>query len=57
MWNVHCHSDLVKTINEGRYTAVTARAFIEMQGGLPVTIDGKVVGAIGASFATPEHGV
>jgi glc operon protein GlcG len=25
-----------------------------MQGALPVVIDGEVIGAIGASFATPE---
>jgi glc operon protein GlcG len=27
-----------------------------MQGGLPVVVDGEVIGAIGASFATPEEG-
>jgi glc operon protein GlcG len=26
-----------------------------MQGGLPVVVDGQVVGGIGASFDTPEH--
>jgi glc operon protein GlcG len=33
---------------------MTARGFIEMQGGLPV-VDGEVIGAIGASFATPAE--
>jgi glc operon protein GlcG len=45
---------LEDAINQGRYTAVTARGFIEMQGGLPVIVDGEVIGGIGASFATPE---
>ncbi|MFZ2109998.1 MAG: heme-binding protein [Roseiarcus sp.] len=26
-----------------------------MQGGLPVVVDDQVIGAIGASFDTPEH--
>ena len=28
-----------------------------MQGGLPIVVDNDVVGAIGASFDTPEHDV
>ena len=28
-----------------------------MQGALPVVVDGEVIGAIGASFDTPEHDV
>ena len=46
---------LEQAINQGRYAAITARGFIEMQGGLPVAIDGEVIGGIGASFATPEE--
>src|SRR3984957_12343369 len=49
--------DLEDTINHGRIAAVTARGFIEMQGGLPVVVDGQVIGGIGASFDTPEHDV
>ena len=49
--------DLEDAINRGRYAAITARGFIEMRGGFPVVIDGEVVGAIGASFATPEMDV
>ena len=49
--------DLEESINHGRYAAITARGFVEMQGGLPVVVDGEVVGAIGASFATPEQDV
>jgi len=46
---------LEEAINHGRYAAIAARGFIEMQGGLPVVVDGEVIGGIGASFATPEE--
>jgi glc operon protein GlcG len=46
---------LEQAINHGRIAAVTARGFIEMQGGLPIVVDGRVIGGIGASFDTPEH--
>ena len=46
---------LEEAINHGRYAAITARGFIEMEGGLPVVVDGEVIGAIGASFDTPDH--
>jgi len=48
---------LEDAINHGRLAAVTARGFTEMQGGLPIVVDGEVIGAIGASFDTPEHDV
>lgn len=48
---------LEDAINHGRTAAVTARDFIEMQGGLPIVIEGQVIGGIGASFDTPEHDV
>jgi len=48
---------LEESINHGRIAAVTARGFIEMQGGLPIVVDGQVIGGIGASFATPEDDV
>ena len=44
-------------INHGRVAAVTAQGFTEMQGGLPIVVDGEVIGAVGASFDTPEHDV
>ena len=47
---------LEEVINQGRYAAITARG-IEMQGGLPIVVDGHVIGGIGASFDTPEHDV
>jgi glc operon protein GlcG len=46
---------LEEAINHGRYAAITARGFVEMQGGLPVLVDGEVIGGIGASFATPDE--
>jgi glc operon protein GlcG len=46
---------LEDAIDHGRVAAVTARGFVEMQGGLPIVVDGEVIGAIGASFDTPEH--
>jgi glc operon protein GlcG len=48
---------LEDAINQGRIAAVTAQGFTEMQGGLPIVVDGEVIGAIGASFDTPEHDV
>jgi glc operon protein GlcG len=48
---------LEDAINHGRVAAVTAQGFTEMQGGLPIVVDGEVIGAIGASFDTPEHDV
>jgi glc operon protein GlcG len=48
---------LEDAINHGRTAAVTARDFIMMQGGLPVIVDGQVIGGIGASFDAPEHDV
>ena len=48
---------LEDAINHGRTAAVTARDFIEMQVGLPIVVDGQVIGGIGASFDTPEHDV
>jgi glc operon protein GlcG len=49
--------DLEEAVNHGRFAAVTARDFILMQGGLPIVVDGQVIGGIGASFDTPEHDV
>jgi len=46
---------LEEAIDRGRFAAITARGFIEMQGGLPIVVDGEVIGGFGASFATPEE--
>jgi glc operon protein GlcG len=48
---------LEDAINYGRVAAVTARGFTEMQGALPIVVDGEVIGAVGASFDMPEHDV
>jgi uncharacterized protein GlcG (DUF336 family) len=48
---------LEDAINHGRLAAVTAQGFTEMQGGLPIVVDREVIGAIRASFDTPEHDV
>jgi glc operon protein GlcG len=48
-------ADLEKMIDTGRVAAVTAPGFIEMQGGIPLVMDGQVVGAIGVSTDTPAH--
>jgi glc operon protein GlcG len=48
---------LEDSVNQGRIAAVTAHDFIQMQGGLPIIVDGQVIGGIGASFDTPEHDV
>jgi glc operon protein GlcG len=48
---------LENAINHGRTAAVTAHDFIEMQDGLPIVVEGEVIGGIGASFDTPEHDV
>lgn len=37
-------------IHDGRYALITAGA-VEMQGGIPVLHDGKIIGAIGVSGA------
>jgi glc operon protein GlcG len=48
-------ADLEKMIDTGRVAAVTAPDFIQMQGGIPLVMDGQVVGAIGVSTDTPAH--
>jgi glc operon protein GlcG len=48
---------LENSINQGRFAAVTARDFTETKGGLPIVVDGQVVGGIGASFDIPDPDV
>ncbi|MBP0495126.1 GlcG/HbpS family heme-binding protein [Pararoseomonas indoligenes] len=43
-------------INGGRQAAVTS-GFVMMAGGLPLVVEGQVVGAIGVSAETPQHDV
>ncbi|MCV9907678.1 heme-binding protein [Brucella sp. HL-2] len=46
---------LEDAINGSRPAAVTAQGFVMMRGGVPITVDGTVVGAIGVSADTPDH--
>jgi glc operon protein GlcG len=47
---------LEDAINSGKRPAVaTARGFVLMRGGVPITMDGQIVGAIGVSADLPEH--
>jgi glc operon protein GlcG len=48
---------LEDAINHGRIAEVTAHDFVQMPGGLPIEVDGQVIGGIGASFDTPDHDV
>jgi glc operon protein GlcG len=50
-------SALEDAINGHRPAAATARGFVMMTGGLPVTVDHQIVGAIGVSADIPEHDV
>jgi glc operon protein GlcG len=46
---------LEDAINGTRPAASTARGFVLMRGGLPITVNGRIVGAIGVSADTPQH--
>jgi glc operon protein GlcG len=47
---------LEDAIHAGRVAATTA-GFVEMDGGLPLLVDGKEVGAVGVSSAQPDWGL
>lgn len=47
-------ADLENAVNGGRPAAITA-GLVMMEGGLPIIIDGQVVGAIGVSADTKVH--
>jgi Haem-degrading len=46
---------LEDAIDHSRCAAITARASPKCKNGLPVVVDGEVIGSIGESFATPEE--
>jgi glc operon protein GlcG len=46
---------LEDAINGKRPAAATARGFVMMRGGVPITGGGQIVGAIGVSADVPEH--
>jgi glc operon protein GlcG len=47
---------LEDSVHAGRVAAVTA-GYVEMAGGLPLTVNGEIVGAIGVSSAQPDWDV
>ena len=42
-------------IREGRVAALALLGATPLQGGIPIVVDGKVIGAIGASGNTPQE--
>jgi glc operon protein GlcG len=44
---------LEDSIRAGRLAAVTS-GFVQMAGGLPLTVNGEIIGAIGVSSAQPD---
>lgn len=51
-------SALEEAINGPRPAAITAHDFVMMMtGGVPIVVDGQIVGAIGVSSDTPDHDV
>jgi glc operon protein GlcG len=48
-------ADLENAINNGRPAAITAPGLVMMEGGLPIVVDGQVIGAIGVSADTKVH--
>jgi glc operon protein GlcG len=47
---------LEDTIHNGRFAATTS-GFVQMSGGVPLTVNGELVGAIGVSSALPDGDV
>lgn len=46
---------LEQAINGPRPAALSARGFVLMRGGLPIIVNGQIIGAIGVSADTPDH--
>jgi glc operon protein GlcG len=42
-------------IRDGRVAALTLTGATPLQGGIPITVDGNVIGAIGVSGNTPQE--
>lgn len=42
-------------VRDGRVAALALHGAVPLQGGLPITIEGKVIGAIGVSGETPQQ--
>jgi glc operon protein GlcG len=43
-------------VNGTRPAAATTRGFVLMRGGIPIAVDGHIVGAVGVTADTPDHG-
>src|SRR5260370_14620317 len=50
-------SALEEAINGSRPAAITAHDFVMMTGGVPIVVDGQIVGVIGVSSDTPDRDV
>ncbi|MDQ2149355.1 heme-binding protein [Alcaligenaceae bacterium C4P045] len=48
-------ADLENAVNGARPALGTARGFVLLRGGLPISMGGQIVGAIGVSADTPDH--
>jgi uncharacterized protein GlcG (DUF336 family) len=48
----HSDMDVMAASQRSRRTAIS-----KCTAGLPIVVDGQVIGGIGASFGTPEHDV
>lgn len=46
---------LEDAVNGARPAALSARGFVLMRGGVPLVVNGQIVGAIGISADTPDH--
>ena len=46
---------LEDAINRARPAVISARGFVLMRGGIPLTVSGQVIGAIGVSADSPDH--
>jgi glc operon protein GlcG len=46
---------LEDAVNGPRPAALSARGFVLMRGGVPISLGGQIVGAIGVSADTPAH--
>ncbi len=47
--------DFEDQVRNGRVAALALHGAVPLQGGIPITIEGKVVGAIGVSGETPQQ--
>jgi len=42
-------------VNSGRYSFLSAPLLTSLEGGVPIVVDGQVIGAVGVSGVTPEQ--